>query len=137
MERPGDILVIDDEQAIVEFVVELLQDEGYQVRSARNGAVALDTIAEQVPAMILVDMHMPQMSGEVFVSRLQQQGLTDIPVVLMTADALGAQKFVAGYPVDYIAKPFDLEHLLDCVTRYVGPPKPPMSPNGSAQSHIA
>jgi CheY-like chemotaxis protein len=136
MERSGDILVIDDEQAIVDFVVELLQDEGYHVRSARNGAVALDTIAEQVPAMILVDMHMPQMSGETFVSRLQEQGLANIPVVLMTADALGAQKFVAGYPVDYIAKPFDLEHLLSCVTRYVGPPDQATPPNNSTQSHL-
>jgi CheY-like chemotaxis protein len=137
MQLPGDILVVDDDAAIVDLVVELLQDEGYQVRSARNGALALDVIAEQRPAMILVDMRMPQMNGETFLATLQERGISNIPVVLMTADAIGARKFVSGYAVDYLAKPFDIDQLIECITRYVGRPGSSASSNNSTRSHLA
>jgi CheY-like chemotaxis protein len=117
MQQPGDILVVDDEANIVDFVVELLQDEGYSVRSALNGELALAAIGQQPPALILLDMFMPQMTGIMLWEHLQQLGLSEIPVVLMTA----SPRAMATMPgaTDYLAKPFDIDELLECVARYV------------------
>jgi CheY-like chemotaxis protein len=116
MQQPGDILVVDDEANIVDFVVELLQDEGYPVRSALNGEIALAAIAQQPPALILLDMFMPQMTGAMLWEHLQGLGLSHIPVILMTA----SPRAMATMPgaTDYLAKPFDIDQLLECVARY-------------------
>jgi CheY-like chemotaxis protein len=117
MQQSGDILVVDDEANIVDLVVELLEDEGYRVRSALNGEMALAEIERQPPAMILLDMFMPQMTGLMLWEHLQKQGLAHIPVVLMTASPRAAET-IQGV-ADYLPKPFDIEQLLDCVARYV------------------
>jgi CheY-like chemotaxis protein len=117
MRQPGDILVVDDETDIVNLVVELLQDEGYQVRSAFNGEMALAAIERQQPAMILMDMYMPQMTGIMLLEHLRANGMVDIPVVLMTASPRAAESVADIALVDYLAKPFDIEQLLQCVAR--------------------
>jgi CheY-like chemotaxis protein len=117
MGQVGDILVVDDETDIVNLVVELLQDEGYQVRSAFNGEMALAAIAQQIPAMILMDMYMPQMTGVMLLEHLRTSGNSDIPVVLMTASPRAAEPLLNMDLVDYLAKPFDIDQLLECVAR--------------------
>ena len=117
MQRPGDILVVDDEADIVNLVVELLQDEGYEVRSAFNGEMALAAIAHQQPALILMDMYMPQMTGLMLVEHLRANGAADIPVILMTASPRAAEPLVNQGMVDYLPKPFDIDQLLECVGR--------------------
>jgi two-component system, OmpR family, alkaline phosphatase synthesis response regulator PhoP len=134
MHLTRDILVVDDEVNIVNLVVDLLQDEGYQVRAALNGAAALAAISEQTPAMILMDMYMPQMTGIMLLEHLTQQGISNIPVVLMTASPRAAEQLLATNAVDYLAKPFDIDQLLECVARYVRPPASSLPPNSSAQS---
>ncbi len=131
MHQPGDILVVDDETNIVNLVVDLLQDEGYKVRTALNGAAALAAIAEQMPGLILMDMYMPQMTGVMLLEHLRGQGLSSIPVVLMTASPRAAEQFVGSDTVDYLAKPFDIEQLLDCVARYMDTPDSSAPPNDS------
>jgi CheY-like chemotaxis protein len=120
MSGAGDILVVDDEVNIVSLVVDLLQDEGYSVRSALNGAQALQIIAQQKPALILMDMYMPQMTGIMLVEHLHSQGISDIPIILMTASPGAAERLAASNTtVDYLAKPFDIDDLLSCVSRYI------------------
>jgi CheY-like chemotaxis protein len=120
MSRASDILVVDDEVNIVSLVVDLLQDEGYSVRSALNGAQALQIIAQQKPALILMDMYMPQMTGMMLVEHLHSQGISDIPIILMTASPGAAERLAASNTtVDYLAKPFDIDDLLSCVSRYI------------------
>jgi CheY-like chemotaxis protein len=117
MRQAGDILVVDDETDIVNLVVELLQDEGYQVRSAFNGEMALAAIAQQQPAMILMDMYMPQMTGMMLLEEMRTNGIADIPVILMTASPRAAESLLNMDLVDYLAKPFDIDQLLQCVAR--------------------
>jgi CheY-like chemotaxis protein len=117
MGQAGDILVVDDETDIVNLVVELLQEEGYQVRSAFNGEMALAAIEQQPPAMILMDMYMPQMTGIMLIEHLRATGISDIPVVLMTASPRAAETLSNMDLVDYLAKPFDIDQLLQCVAR--------------------
>src|SRR5512134_3339600 len=85
MQRAGSVLVVDDQTEIVELVVDFLRDEGYSVRGATNGEVALEEIEAQPPAMILLDIFMPQMTGSELWEHLQRHNLGAIPVVLMTA----------------------------------------------------
>lgn len=125
MQRSGHILVVDDEAHILNLIVELLEDEGYQVRSASNGAAALALIVDQPPALILMDMYMPQMDGLRLLEMLQQQGINDIPVVLMTASPRAAEQVMGVVAIEYLAKPFDIEMLLEYVTRYVQPAADP------------
>jgi CheY-like chemotaxis protein len=117
-QQPIDVLVVDDEANIVNLVVELLQDEGYTVRSALNGEAALAVIAQQPPSMILLDMYMPQMTGVMLWEQIQRQGGSDIPVVLMTASPRAAEPLLVQGATDYLAKPFDIDQLLSCVARY-------------------
>jgi CheY-like chemotaxis protein len=119
MQRAGSVLVVDDQTEIVELVVDFLHDEGYSVRGVTNGAAALAAIEEQAPAMVLLDMFMPHMTGSELWEYLQRQNLGAIPVVLMTASPSAAEHLLAQGATDYLAKPFDLEQLLECVARYV------------------
>ena len=119
MQRAGSVLVVDDQTEIVELVVDFLRDEGYSVRGVTDGAAALAAITNEPPAMVLLDMFMPHMTGSELWEHLQRQNLTDIPVVLMTASPSAAQDLLAQGATDYLAKPFDLDQLLECVARYV------------------
>ena len=120
MRQAGDILVVDDEIDIVNLVVDILQDEGYQVRSAFSGEMALAAIAQQQPAMILMDMYMPQMTGIMLLEHLRATSIAAIPVVLMTASPRAAETLLNMDMVDYLAKPFDIDQLLQCVARTFG-----------------
>ncbi len=120
MPQSGDILVVDDEVDIVNLVVDILQDEGYKVRSAFNGEMALAAIIQQQPAMILIDMYMPQMTGITLLEHLRATGMAAIPVVLMTASPRVVEPLLNMDLVDYLAKPFDIDQLLRCVVRNFG-----------------
>ena len=133
MQRPGSVLVVDDQIDIVDLIVDFLRDEGYSAYGVTNGAAALATIAAQPPVLILLDMFMPYMTGVELWEQLQHHNLTDIVVVLMTASPSAAESLLSQGATDYLAKPFDLDHLLDCVARYVcredaSPIQPPALP---------
>jgi CheY-like chemotaxis protein len=119
MQRAGSVLVVDDQAEIVELVVDFLRDEGYSVRGVTDGASALAAIEAQPPAMVLLDMFMPHMTGGELWEHLRRQNLANIPVVLMTASPSAAEGLLAQGATDYLAKPFDLDQLLACVARYV------------------
>lgn len=119
MQKPGSILVVDDQRDIVDLVVDFLRDEGYAIHGVTDGISALSAIEAQPPALILLDMFMPNMTGGEFWSYMQSRNLTSIPVVLMTASPNAAERMLAQGATSYLAKPFDLDQLLDCVGRYV------------------
>jgi len=107
----GDILVIDDEVDITDFVSELLTDEGYSIRVAHNGASALLEITSRRPALLLLDVAMPVMSGDELLRFLRSHQFADLPVVMMTA-GLRPEIFLAQGATDVLPKPFDLSALL-------------------------
>src|SRR5579862_4027549 len=80
------ILVVDDDRSIRQTLCEILQDEGYTVSTARNGAEALEILKHRRPRLILLDLNMPVMNGGDF--RLVQRFdpvLRRIPTVVLTA----------------------------------------------------
>ena len=121
MSNAGDILIVDDDQPIVDFITEALADEGYTVRSAFSVASALDATAERIPDLIIMDLHMPGKTGDVFVRDLKRDGHADLPVVLMTADSVSAKALEVEGIALCLLKPFDLDDLLACVAKYIRP----------------
>ncbi len=84
-DRPGDILLVDDDEDARERVGRMLQRDGWSVREAENGEVALSRVAEARPALILLDLMMPVMDGFTFLRELRARPDGDVPVVVLTA----------------------------------------------------
>jgi urea transport system substrate-binding protein len=109
-----DILIIDDDPAILATVAEILHDEGYNVRAAGNGMEGLAALEQQLPALILLDMRMPVLDGWGFVRALRERGL-QVPFVVLTA-AQDARRWAQEVgATGFLAKPFDLAELLTIV----------------------
>jgi DNA-binding response OmpR family regulator len=116
----NDILIVDDDSATVEFLIEALHEEGYLCCGAYDGESALLAVETARPALVLLDLHMPGVSGVDVVAQLHRHDLAHVPVVLMTADATAAQLHITTFQ-EYLLKPFDLDTLLACIGRFVRP----------------
>ena len=111
------ILVVDDDPEILAMLRDFLESEGLVVRTAANGAEALDALDDLAPALILLDMRMPVLDGWAFAERLRERELT-YPIVVMTA-AESARRWAEEIgATDYIAKPFDVNELLETIERH-------------------
>jgi CheY-like chemotaxis protein len=116
----GDILVADDDPTIIELLTELLTDEGYSVRSACDGLEAWHAIETAPPALLLTDLRMPFMTGSELVTRVRAARY-DFPILIVAATPALAEPLLQFAPIEYIAKPFELELPLDGVRRYAAP----------------
>lgn len=114
------VLVVDDDRDLRETLADVLGDQGYKVRVASDGLEALDLLRKgEKPAVILLDWMMPRCDGAQF--REQQTNdpsLADIPVVLLTADTRVADKTRRVNAQEYLAKPVQLDHLLEVLEKY-------------------
>jgi CheY-like chemotaxis protein len=118
------ILVVDDEPTICEFVREFLEDEGFAATCAPSGVDALRAINTSRPDLVLMDIMMPGLDGREVVRLLQEHPThSAIPVILMSA-AVRWDSAIDG-PIQFIGKPFDLERLLTMVNRTLDPSVPP------------
>lgn len=89
----ANVLVVEDHADLREMLTVLLESEGYTVQAARNGAEALEALAELRPDVILLDLMMPVMDGFEFLEEVEQrQGLEDVPIVVLTAKQLTAEE---------------------------------------------
>lgn len=115
------VLVVEDDRDIRETVAEVLEEEGYQVRSAENGRDALDYLlaAGKLPDVILLDLMMPVMDGWTFWSELQTDvKLAALPIVVISADASVHEKAARLHPVACLRKPVSVDELLSVVAPY-------------------
>lgn len=107
------ILVVDDEEAVVEFVGSLLEDAGYRVLRAYDGRSALEIARTEQPDLIVTDIMMPIMNGLELCRQLRDTPEThQIAVILMTAGRLPGSE-CQGAKV--LPKPFDLGTLEDTI----------------------
>jgi DNA-binding response OmpR family regulator len=118
MATPKRILIVDDDDAILEFMTLALGDEGYEIAVAKNGALALEKIPTFQPDLIILDMVMPRMDGESFLLAFRADN-QKTPVIGLSA----SKRFhdsLAHLPLnDFLPKPFSLDELIDFVKKYL------------------
>jgi CheY-like chemotaxis protein len=122
----GDLLVVEDDEDIRDFVALLLETEGYAVRTARNGAEALEVARDTPPRLILLDMRMPVMDGWAFARAYRGRPGPHAPILVMTAARDAAERAQEIQADGYVAKPFDLDQLLTLVRHFTAPGEPPI-----------
>lgn len=112
----GDILVVDDEASVVEVVCLYLKREGFAVRVARDGREALHAMRETLPALVVLDLMLPEVDGLEIMRRLRDAG-TDVPVIMLTARRQETDR-IYGLELgadDYVVKPFSPAELVSRV----------------------
>ncbi len=109
------ILIVDDEWMNRELLEAYLKMGGYRVGQANNGEKALEMVADQPPALVMLDVRLPGISGFEVCRRLKEGATTSaIPVVMVTAlDSTEDQQQITAAGADgFIAKPFEMDALL-------------------------
>ncbi|MBI3361996.1 MAG: response regulator transcription factor [Chloroflexi bacterium] len=106
------ILVVDDEPSVTEVVSLYLAREGFRVATASDGPAALEAVARQRPALIVLDLMLPGVDGLEITRRLRADG--NLPIILLTARSLETDR-ILGLELgadDYVVKPFSPQELV-------------------------
>jgi DNA-binding NarL/FixJ family response regulator len=118
------ILVVDDDKAFREFVTGLLGAAGYATAEAGTGEEAIDVAQKERPALVLLDVVLPGVSGFEICRQLKEQVGSDLPVFLISGVRAEAFDRAAGLLIgadDYLTKPVDPDELLARIRRYATP----------------
>ncbi|MCJ2557356.1 MAG: response regulator, partial [Candidatus Thermoplasmatota archaeon] len=111
----GDVLIVDDNEANLQLLHALLSEQGYSVRVATNGTMALESARAKRPDLILLDIRMPDIDGYEVCKRLKSSDATkDVSVIFVSVakEALDKVKAFAVGGVDYVTKPYKAEEVL-------------------------
>ena len=115
MNLKGKILAVDDTPASLKLLTGILSDEGYDVRSAINGELALRSAVANPPELMLLDIRMQEMDGFEVCRRLKANPLTrEVPVIFVSA-VIDTDEKVQGFElgaVDFVTKPYQRDELL-------------------------
>jgi DNA-binding response OmpR family regulator len=106
------ILLVEDEASIASFVAMYLKNAGYAVRTAATGGDAMTQVAAETPALIVLDLMLPDIDGVEVCRRIRQR--SDIPILMLTARDEDVDKII-GLEVgadDYLTKPFNPRELV-------------------------
>lgn len=111
----GRILIVEDEPSIAEVVELYLRRAGYQVVVVDDGQAALDTLSDQMPDLVVLDLMLPQVDGLEITRWLRERG--DTPIIMLTARREERDRIV-GLEMgadDYVVKPFSPQELVSRV----------------------
>ena len=110
--NPKKILIVEDEAKIVEFIESYLLNSGYEVFKAYNGREALKIYAEQMIDMVLLDLMLPDISGEQICKEIRQT--SQVPIIMLTAKS-SDENIIHGLDLgadDYMTKPFSPRQMV-------------------------
>jgi len=110
---PATILVVEDNPELVALLRRVLGDEGFKVRSARDGESGLASALDNQPDLLILDVGLPKRNGLEVIQELRRKGVT-APTLMLTARAQIADR-VSGLDAgadDYLVKPFDSDELV-------------------------
>lgn len=114
--KTKNILVVDDERDVAEFMKDLLEDNGYGVTVAYDGVEAMQKIKSETPDLILLDLQMPEETGTDLYRKLRHRSdLKDIPVIIVSG--LAGRNIAVTKSVKIIDKPPEEEEILAEVRR--------------------
>ncbi len=118
-DQMDDILVVDDEADILKLISENLLIRGYQVSLAKNGDEALAKLHSRPPALLILDIKLPDFSGWELLERIKTDPLItgDFPVLIMTASITETVVDLKTYPsvVEILVKPFNIASFVSAV----------------------
>ncbi len=106
------ILIVDDEEKILEVVKAYLEHEGYEVDTALNGQSALNILSEKDFSLVILDLMLPDMSGEEICKVIRRK--SDVPILMLTAK-VDEGSIINGLNIgsdDYVTKPFSPKQLV-------------------------
>lgn len=115
------IAVVDDDRSVVKSLARLLRSVGYEVGAFGSAQEFLGSLATALPQCLVLDVHMPEMSGLELQSRLQELGYR-VPVIFITAHDTPQTRSAAGQSgtVALLFKPFENTALLSAIRVAVG-----------------
>jgi chemosensory pili system protein ChpA (sensor histidine kinase/response regulator) len=122
-EQPLSILVVDDSVSIRQVVSRLMENQGWRVRTARDGLDALEQVRREPPDLIVLDIEMPRMNGYEFLSALAgDPAVRDIPVVMLTSrtSAKHQDRAVELGASGFVVKPYNDNEFVDLVLNLAG-----------------
>ena len=110
------VLVVEDEEAIRKVISDVLDDRGFDVRCASNGAEALEALDHVRPAVVVLDLLMPVMHGWAFMEAYAvKTGGVTIPIVVVSVNPALPRSFNQYGVKRVLGKPFDLNALAEAV----------------------
>jgi CheY-like chemotaxis protein len=118
VDRNRRVLVVEDERTIRKSIAGYLEDAGYTVDEAENGAEALERMHSALPDIVVLDLLMPVMGGRALIEAARQEPrLAMVPVILLSAAHDLTEATEQIQPRASLAKPIDLDVLLAIVDR--------------------
>jgi DNA-binding NarL/FixJ family response regulator len=125
--RCGFVLVVDDDPACRALVGEALRRAGHEVREAATGDEALGAASDARPLLVLLDVHLPGLTGYQVLRRLRTEFDDELPIIFISGERVEAYDRVGGLLLgadDYIVKPFDADELVARVERFLERTRP-------------
>ena len=107
----ADILLVEDEPDIIDFMERCLRRAGYTVRAVMDGAAAVAAVTADPPAVMILDLVLPTMSGWAVLEHLHRNQY-QVPVIIMTANPSVSARLTAYDIQQYLVKPFLMDELL-------------------------
>lgn len=123
------VLVVDDEPGIIEIASAYLRKDGFTVRTAATGRRAMDAVATQMPDLVVLDLMLPDISGEEVCTALRRY--STVPILMLTAKSAEVDR-LRGLAIgadDYLVKPFSPRELVArvrAILRRAGGPGDPV-----------
>jgi DNA-binding response OmpR family regulator len=128
----ADILIVEDHATMRGSVRMLLEPEGFEIREASDGGMALEMARERPPDLMLLDLNLPGITGRDVLAQLKADESTkDIRVIIVTATGEEGREYVLSLGADdYHTKPYSAIELLRTIERVLGGPPEPEAPAG-------
>lgn len=119
----GRVLVVDDDRDLCDLLADFLADEGYEVIRAYTGQEAIDAARSSAPDAVLLDLHIPDVSGTAVGHALRDAtGTRDVPIVIISGDRVAAARSTREIGAhSFLEKPFSLAAVQSAVRAALGP----------------
>ena len=115
------ILVVEDNVINQEIILELLKDAGFKMSLANNGREAVEAVEKNEYDLVFMDIQMPELDGLEATRYIREKGITDLPIIAMTANAMSGDRDIslkAGMN-DHVTKPIDPPKLFESLIRWI------------------
>lgn len=114
------VMVCDDDRGILDLIELIMEEAGFSVISEINSLNAISRIEKEKPDLLILDIWMPVLSGDQVLRSIKNSAsIVNLPVIMYSASTEGESIAKVAGADDYIAKPFDLDELMNKVNRLI------------------